>query len=355
MSKILVAMSGGIDSSVAAFLLKQEGNDVIGVTMRLWIEKIPSVSIQGGRHSLSEIDRAKKAAAQLGIEHHILDVKEDFNREVIDYFCFEYSKGRTPNPCVVCNQKIKFVKLLEKAESLGADLISTGHYAGIGYDESAGRYFILEGRDKLKDQSYFLFNMIQEQLERVSLPLSNFSKKEVREIAKLSGLDDKGESESQDICFIPNNDYRAFLKNRIERIVPGNIVDTQGKVLGRHKGIAFYTVGQREGLGIAAGKPLYVVRIDAENNNVVLGGAEEAKSRELRACGVSWMAFAAPAGEFHAKARIRYNHSKADCRVLPFSKDEVKVIFDEPQYAVTPGQAVVFYDGEKVLGGGWIK
>ncbi|MFH0771093.1 MAG: tRNA 2-thiouridine(34) synthase MnmA [Candidatus Omnitrophota bacterium] len=350
MSRILVAMSGGIDSSIAAFLLKQRGNDVIGVTMRLCPEGIPA----GSRLSLN-LERAARAAKRIGIEHYILDLEEEFNRCVVDYFCYEYSRGRTPNPCIVCNEKIKFVKLLEKAKSLGAGRIATGHYAGVGYDKVAGRYFILEGRDKIKDQSYFLFNMTQEQLERASFPLSDLSKKEVREMARLSGLDDADGLESQDICFIPNNDYRAFLKNKIERIVPGNIVDTQGKVLGKHKSIAFYTIGQREGLGIAAGKPLYVVRIDAENNNVVLGGAEEAKSRELCACGVLWMAFAKPAGEFRAKARIRYNHSKADCRVLPVSKGGVKVIFDEPQYAVTPGQAVVFYDGEKVLGGGWIE
>ncbi len=353
--KVVVAMSGGVDSSVAALLLKQQGYDVIGVTMRLWPKELCGSHGKKSCCSLESIEDARAVANQLGIPYYVLNVEDDFSRDVIDYFCAEYSRGRTPNPCIVCNQKIKFGALLARAKGLGADYVATGHYASHGYDSESGRYFIKEGKDKAKDQSYVLFNLSQEQLQNILLPLGEFAKAEVREMARSNGLKVSEKPESQEICFVLDGDYRDFIKERIRDITPGKIVDVEGRNLGEHKGVAFYTVGQRKGLGIAAGKPLYVIQIDAEKNSVVVGDEELVKQKELFASRVSWMASDGIEAYIRAKAKIRYNHKKADCEIFPISDGEVKVVFDEPQHAITPGQAVVFYDDDKVLGGGWIK
>lgn len=346
-------MSGGVDSSVAAFLLKEDGYEVIGVTALL----LPAGDAGGEERCCSAraIEDAKGVAERLGIEHRVLDLKEDFKRNVIDYFCGEYSKGRTPNPCIICNQKIKFGLLLNRIMDLNADYLATGHYAKISYDISLNRYYIGESKDNKKDQTYFLFNLGQKQLSRVLFPLGGLTKKEVRRIAEDNHLEICGKPDSQDICFIANGNYREFIKDKITGAAQGKVVDTEGKTLGRHKGVAFYTIGQREGLGIAAERPLYIVRIDAEKNEIVLGESQDAKKKEFTASGVSWMAIEAPSGNIRAKAKIRYNQTAAECVISPISKTDVKVTFDQPQYAVTPGQAAVFYDEGRVLGGGWIE
>lgn len=355
MKKVVVAMSGGVDSSVAASLLKKQGYDVIGITMRLWPEELCGLHGERSCCSLESTEDARVVANQLGIPYYVLNVEENFKREVIDYFCSEYSKGRTPNPCIVCNQKIKFGTLLAKARSLGGECVATGHYAFVDYDSKSGRYFIKEGKDKAKDQSYVLFNLSQEQLQNALFPLGKYTKAQVREIARSNNLKVSEKLESQEICFVLNGDYRDFIKERIRNITPGKIIDKEGRDLGEHKGAPFYTVGQRKGLGIAAGRPLYVLQIDAEKNSIIVGDEEDVKRRELSASDVSWMAIRGINAGIRAKAKIRYSHKKADCEISPIKDGEIKVIFDEPQHAITPGQAVVFYDGEVVLGGGWIK
>jgi tRNA-uridine 2-sulfurtransferase len=340
--KIAIAMSGGVDSSVAAALLKEAGHEVTGVTMRITDDSRAGTD-------------AADIAGRLGIPHRVIDLRDIFAEKIIDYFCGEYGMGRTPNPCILCNRYIKFGALWEEAEKLGAELLATGHYARTEKDDS-GRYHLLKkGRDANKDQSYFLCQLTQEQLGRTMFPVGNLTKGEVRKIAAELGLPANSRPESQEICFIPDNDQAGFLESHVPKHArSGPILDEAGRTLGRHRGIASYTIGQRRGLGIAAAAPLYVTAIEADRNAIIVGTKEQTYGSELIAGGLNWIAINAPEHPIQVKAKIRYRHAEAEATVMPQDDDTVSVKFVEPQAAITPGQAVVFYDGDKVAGGGTI-
>jgi tRNA-uridine 2-sulfurtransferase len=350
---VAVAMSGGVDSSVAACLLLKQGYKVVGLSMKLPYTGT-SGSPEEGCCGVSGIDDARDVAGKLGIPFYALDYGQEFRREVIDYFCGEYSRGRTPNPCVICNKRMKFGSLLQKAQVFGADYIATGHYAKVERD-SGGGYLLRKGRDAAKDQSYFLFTLSQEQLSRVIFPLGKYKKERVREMAREFGLKVHDKPASQEICFIPDNDYRKFLREKSGKKVflPGPIVDKDNKVAGEHSGIAFYTVGQRKGIGYHK-KPFYVISIDGKKNKIIIGEDKELYTDMLVAAKANWISGRAPENGMRIKARIRYRHAESGAVLFPLDKGKVRVKFDEPQRAVTPGQAAVFYDGETVLGGGWI-
>jgi len=354
-AKIVCAMSGGVDSSLAAALLKKEGYDVIGITFRMWPKEECGTSFNRSCCSLEAITRARAVAEELKIPYYVVDLSEDFRREVIDYFCSQYLKGMTPNPCIVCNEKIKFGKLLEKANQLGASFIATGHYARVGADKKKGRFLLKEGWDKSKDQSYFLFSLKQEQLSAAVFPLGGLTKEKVRVIAKKFKLKTYDAASSQDICFVQGLEYAEYIKKKAGvEIKKGEIVDRNGKVLGEHKGIPFYTLGQRRGLGIAYTEPLYVIAIDREKNRLVVGAKKDVLRKTLIAGGLNWVAIDGIREPLRVKAKIRYNYKKAKATVTKAGENAVRVDFDEPQASPTPGQAVVFYDKDVVLGGGWI-
>jgi tRNA-specific 2-thiouridylase len=354
--KAVVAMSGGVDSSLAASLLKRERRDVIGVTFRMWPKE--ECGSQDGRAccSLESVTRARAVAEDLRIPYYVFDLSADFKRRVIDYFCAEYLKGRTPNPCVICNEKIKFGRLLEKARSLGAEMVATGHYAAVEADAGTSRYILREGADKAHDQSYFLFSLSQDQLSRAIFPLGRYTKDRVRRLARSMKLRTHDTVSSQDVCFVRGVDYAEYIRKRTGvAIESGDIVDGSGTVLGRHKGIPFYTIGQRRGLGIAHGEPLYVTAIDMAANRVIVGPKREVMKRSFIAASVNWIAVDGLRGDARYRVKIRYNHAKAPANVSAVDAGTVRVEFDEPQEAPTPGQAAVFYDGDKVVGGGWIE
>ena len=338
-TKVAVALSGGVDSSAAALMLRKAACEVIGVHMRLW----DSPGFDDQAHRAEDICRT------LDIPYHQVDVQREFESCVVDYFCREYQQGRTPNPCVACNQHIKFGLLLDKALSLGADYLATGHYARVEHSRDGHR--LLKATDTRRDQSYFLYTLTQEKLGRVLFPLGEHSRDEVKQIAKQTGLPTATKS-SQDLCFISQKNYGAFLSQRFGTL-PGDIVDTQGKRLGQHRGIAFYTIGQRHGLGLASGKPLYVIRIEPESNRIVLGPEEELYSRRLAADKVNWISGKAPQEPITVTAKIRYKSKEAEAVLFPHD-DSMDVHFTQPQKAVTPGQAIVFYNADEVLGGGII-
>ena len=344
MARVAVAMSGGVDSSVTAALLKQEGHDVIGITMQvLSPEDSPA----------DEASDARQIAGILGIPHHVLDLRDVFFQSVIANFCEEYSRGRTPNPCVRCNHYIKFGALLEQARGLGADFIATGHYARIERD--GDRHVLRRGIDTLKDQSYFLCSLTQSQLKHVLMPLGDFTKEKVRQIAQDCELYVTERGESQEICFVPD-DYHGFVIRQMPQMAKsGPILNRQGKVLGEHRGIINYTIGQRRGIGIAAGEPLYVITIDAEKNAIVVGSKTEVYQTELIADEVNWIGMEYPSQPIEVESKIRYLHRAAKARLFPLDDCSVHVVFARPQMAITPGQTVVFYQGDTVLGGGTIK
>ena len=354
---VAVAMSGGVDSSVAAALLKEEGYEVIGVTMNLFSlpkEACTSEDLRSCCGWKAQED-ANRVAAALGIPHYVVDFRAEFERSVIDDFCREYGRGRTPNPCIRCNRFIKFDLLFERARRLGAEFIATGHYARIDVDPSTGRRLLKKGLDADKDQSYFLYPLSQADLSRTLFPVGGRTKKEIRRLAAQRQLPVAQKAESQEICFIPDDDYPGFLKKRFpEAFRPGSIVDRDGRIIGRHDGIAHFTIGQRKGMGIAAPRPLYVAAIDAVLNTIVAGEKEDLYKSRLEASDLNWIPWDALGEPKTFRAKIRYKHTEAPARVIPQADGRVLVEFERAQRAVTPGQAVVFYDGDIVAGGGLI-
>ncbi|MGE5677507.1 MAG: tRNA 2-thiouridine(34) synthase MnmA [Pseudomonadota bacterium] len=355
--RVVIGMSGGVDSSVAAYLLKQQGYDVIGVTMQIWQDKSKEAfEREGGCCSLSAVEDARRVCDKLDIPFYVMNFKQIFEKLVIDYFVDEYLQGRTPNPCIACNKHIKFDALLERAMALEAEYVATGHYARIMYDEGFKRHIIRKSATPEKDQTYVLYNLTQKQLSHILMPLGDYNKQQVREIARGLDLRTANKPESQEICFVEDNNYGRFIdERRGGEIRPGFFVDTQGKRLGTHKGIAHYTVGQRKGLGIAFGKPLYVVEIIPDKNLVVLGDEAEVFSRELTASNVNLIALEKLERPIEVKAKIRYSAREAAATVTPAGEGRVKVVFQEPQRAITPGQAVVFYQDDVLVGGGTIE
>jgi tRNA-specific 2-thiouridylase len=353
--KVVVAMSGGVDSSLAAFLLKEKGYEVIGATMCIGILDREESSL-GRCCGFSDMEDARRVALQLEIPFYVFHLRDQFEREIIRYFCEEYGRGRTPNPCILCNERLKFGSFLERALDLGADYVASGHYARLEFDEATHRYLLKKGVDRRKDQSYVLFSLGQDQLRYILFPLGEYRKEEVRQRAFQVGLQVHSKPESQEICFIRDPSYHSFLSERITgSIQPGPILDKDGNILGRHRGIAFYTIGQRRGLGLAKGKPLYVIRIDQEKNAVIVGEEREVFSNQFRVDSVSWVDGKGKDASVAAQVKIRYNHPGAEATLSPAGRNEVEIKFAAPQKAITPGQAAVFYDDEVVLGGGWIK
>jgi len=350
--KVVVAMSGGVDSSTAACLLKEAGYDVIGLSMRLKVQEEKSDS---GCCGIKGVDDAREVARKIKIPFYALNCEKEFEKEVISYFCDQYGKGRTPNPCIACNEKMKFGVLLRKAEMLGAAYIATGHYARLKYDRKSERHIIRKAKDSQKDQSYFLFSLTQAQLSKTIFPVGDYRKEKVRRIAKGYGLKVHDKPGSQEICFIPDGDYRRFLESRMGSGKPakGDIVDTKGRIIGEHNGIAFYTIGQRKGIG-AHGKPLWVARIDEKTNTIVAGEDKDLYGDTLEAHGVNWISRSGLGKPLKVKAKIRYRHRSSDATVSPLENGNVTVKFEKPQRAITPGQAVVFYEGNVLAGGGWI-
>lgn len=347
--RVLVGMSGGVDSAAAAALLLRAGYDVSGVTLRLHHYK----DRPGTCGSADDLLEAAHVAAQLGIGHTVLDLCEGFRREVMGHFIAEYCAGRTPNPCIDCNRTMKFGAMLEHALADGYDYVSTGHYARVDFDEQTGRYRLLCGRDRQKDQSYVLYQLTQHQLAHLLLPVGEYSKPDVRALAASLGLENAQKPDSQDICFVPDGDYVRFLRENGVDSPSGNFVDAQGHVLGQHRGLVAYTTGQRKGLGVSADRPLYVLSKNAEDNTVLLGDDAQLFTTELTATRVNWI-IAPPAKPLRCTAKTRYSQREAAATVTPLPDGDIRVVFDEPQRAITAGQAVVLYQDEQVLGGGTI-
>jgi tRNA-specific 2-thiouridylase len=365
--KIAVAMSGGVDSSAAAAILKEAGHELVGFTMQVWNQRRGLTVDADGEPmasrccSLDDVYDARRVAEELGFPFYVLNLEREFERDVVEPFVQSYLEGETPIPCVACNSRLKFASLDRTAVSVGCEKVATGHYARVRFDEETNRQLLLRGRDARKDQSYFLWELTQEQLSRSLFPLGEMSKDEARDAARRHGLNVADKRESQEICFVPDGDYAGFIERYLEaegredeRPARGEIVDTEGRVIGQHEGVHRYTTGQRRGIGVPRQLPLYVLRVEPETSRVVVGDAEDLSSVEFNAAGVNWISFDEPSEPVRADVRVRYRHTESPAIITPLGKGRVRVRFDEPQRAVTPGQAAVFYRGEEVVGGGWI-
>jgi tRNA-specific 2-thiouridylase len=366
--KIAVAMSGGVDSSAAAAILKDQGHELVGFTMQLWDQRRGINVDENGDPlpsrccSLDDVYDARRVAEELSFPFYVLNLERDFERDVVQPFVSSYLNGETPIPCVSCNSRLKFASLDRLALSLGCEKVATGHYARVEFDSSANRYQLLRGKNEQKDQSYFLWELTQAQLSRALFPLGEMSKPEAREAARDHGLSGVAEKkESQEICFVPDGDYAGFIDRYLEAEAAtdrlpgaGEIVDTGGRVIGGHEGVHRYTIGQRRGIGISDERPLYVISLDANSNRVTVGSSEELLSSEFTAAGVNWIAFDQPEQPVRAAVRVRYRHTPAPATITSLENGRARIIFDEPQRAITPGQATVFYRDDEVVGGGWI-
>ena len=351
--RVVVGLSGGVDSAAAAALLRQQGYEVIGITLKLW-EPADPASGDNRCCGVQAVYDSREVCHKIDVPYYVLDESEAFQREVIAYFAAEYRAGRTPNPCVLCNEKLKFGALLKRADQLAASFVATGHYARVEKN-AAGRYLLKRGRDSHKDQSYFLFTLQQAQLARILLPLGEWTKTDSRQLARQSGLPNADKKESMEICFVTDDDYPAFLA-REAGVKPqaGDIVNRQGKILGQHSGIEFFTIGQRKGLRLSHPEPLYVVDLDPATNRVLVGQASDLERTELSVERCNWIAFDSPPASLDVTAKVRYKHPGAPARVTPHVAGTAQVHFYQAQRAITPGQACVFYDGDTVVGGGWI-
>lgn len=354
--KIVVGMSGGVDSSVAAWLLKEQGYEVIGVTMQIWQEEEWQVQEEnGGCCGLSAVEDARRVAAMLDIPYYVMNFRAEFKKYVIDYFMAEYLRGRTPNPCIACNRYLKWESLLKRSVDIGADYIATGHYARIARLEN-GRLSLQKSVTSAKDQTYALYNLTQDQLAHTKMPVGDYSKEEIRSMAKDIGLRTADKPDSQEICFIPDHDYAGFVLRMARERMPkaGNFVTKAGEILGEHKGIAHYTIGQRKGLNLALGKPVFVTEIRPETNEVVIGEGEEVFAKEFIADRIHFMGVPEIKDGMRFRTKIRYAHKGAMASLYQASQEKIRFVFDEPQRAITPGQAAVFYDEDCVAGGGVI-